>query len=78
LTHSVDELDSLKRCSDKTLKWGFTSIKSDIRELFELADNKFFNILSCNTEHRSNNLLPAQRDLCGHAKRSTGHHFQLP
>jgi hypothetical protein len=39
----VDELDSLQ--------WGFTSVKYDIGELFELADYKFFIILSCNAEY---------------------------
>ena len=73
----VDELNSLLHSLDKAFKWGFTSVKYDIRELFELADDKFLKIRSCNAEHCLNCLLPAKRDLCSHAMHSRGHDFQL-
>ena len=47
----VDELNSLLHSLDKAFKWGFTSVKYDIRELFELTDDKFCKYLSCNAEH---------------------------
>jgi hypothetical protein len=42
----VDELDSLQRCLIQAFEWGFTPIKHDIMELFELTDYKLFKILS--------------------------------
>jgi hypothetical protein len=68
---------SLQRCLDIAVKWGFTSVKNDIRDLFELTDCIFIKILSCNAKHCFNSLLPAKTDLCDLAMCSRGHNFQL-
>jgi hypothetical protein len=67
-------------CLDKAFKWvlHLHLFKYDIRELFELADDKFFKIFSCIAEHCLNSLLPAKRDLFSRAMRSRRHDFQLP
>ena len=61
----VNELGRLQSSLDKAYKWGFTSVKYDIKELFELADYKLFKCLSRNSEHCLFSSLPEKRNMYG-------------
>jgi hypothetical protein len=74
----LNELSRIQSCLQKAYKWGFTTVKYDISELFDLADYNLFKSVSDNAGHCIYSLLPSKRDSRGRQLRSRGHKFQLP
>ena len=74
----VNDLARIQSCLDKAYKWGFTTVRFNVRDLFDTADNKLFNNVSINAEHCLHSLLPPKRELFGRQLRSRDHNFKLP
>ena len=74
----VNELTHIQSCLNKAYKWGFTTVRYNIQDLFDDADKKLFRNVTNNNEHCMHSLLPPKRELFGRQLRSRAHNFQLP
>ena len=74
----VNDLARIQSCLDKAYNWGFMTVRFNIRDLFDTADNELFNNVSINAENCLHTMLPPKRELFSRQLRSCDHNFQLP